>query len=69
MINDLKGISTILVPRHIGSKDSRIICFCDASKSAHATVIYHPTKCEGNAKVNVLFSKSRISIKTGLSIP
>ena len=65
MFNDLKGITMISIPRHIGSINSRLICFCDASKNAYATVIYLQTTCEGNTKVNLLFSKSRISPKTG----
>ena len=69
MLDDLKGLSEVSVPRYIGNYDSQLICFCDASKDAYATVIYLRTTYKGNNNVNLVFSKSRISPRTSISIP
>ena len=31
-MTETQGISSISIPRYIGSKDAQLICFCDASK-------------------------------------
>ena len=45
-MEEIKKLSAIEVPRSIGGKNSQLICFCDASKDAYATVIYLKTMDE-----------------------
>ena len=65
----MKELFTIFVPRHIGGENPQLLCFCDASEKAYATVIYVKTLYEGKADVNPLFSKSKIAPKQKTSIP
>ena len=37
---DLNGISLIHLPRFVGNVSSQLLCFCDSSSKAYATVIY-----------------------------
>ena len=37
---DLNGISLIHLPRFAGNVSSQLLCFCDSSSKAYATVIY-----------------------------
>ena len=69
ILEDLKRLSEVSVPRFIGNHNHQLICFCDASKDAYATVIYLRTTYQGSNNVNLVFSKSRISPKTSISIP
>ena len=69
IIAEMKELSTISVPRHIGGENPQLLCFCDASEKAYATTIYLKTLYEGKADVSLLFSKSRIVPKQKISIP
>ena len=69
-MEETKELSTIEVPRYIGGKNSQLICFCDASKDAYATAIYLKTiDEERKSRVNLIFSRARITPKKPLSIP
>ena len=70
IVEETKELSTIEIPRYIGSKNNQLICFCDASKNAYATAIYLKSQDEeGNCRVNLIFSKSRIAPKKAMSRP
>ena len=69
IIAEMKELSTISVPRHIGGENPQLLCFCDASEKAYATDIYLKILCEGKADVNLPFLKSRIAPKKKMSIP
>ena len=69
IIEETKELSTIEVPRYIGGKNSKLICFCDASKDAYATAIYlKTTDEERKSRVNLIFSKARTAPKKAMSI-
>lgn len=71
----LQLIPTIKIPRYVGSchqvdKTINLLCFCDASSQAYATVIYiHIEDDEGSFSTNLMFSKSRLAPKRVLSLP
>ena len=65
---EMKKLSTISVPRHIGGENPQLLCFCYASEKAYATVIYLKALYEGRSDVNLLFSKSRIAPKQKVTI-
>ena len=66
---ETEDLSLISIPRYTGSKDAQLLCFCDASEKAFATVIYLKTTTDGKSKVNLIFSKVRIAPKKIMSIP
>ena len=66
---EMKELSTISVPRHIGGEIPQVLCFCDASEKAYATAIYLKTLYERKADVNLLFSKSKIPPRQKMLIP
>ena len=70
IVEETKELSTIEVPRYIGGKNSQLICFCDASEDSYATAIYLKTMDEERkSRVNLIFSKARITPKRAMSIP
>ena len=58
-------ISMVTIPRFIGNSNCQLLCFCDASAKAYASVIYFSS----DAGVNLLFSKARVAPKKKLGIP
>lgn len=69
---DLQEVTSISFPRFIGlgpGANSRILCFCDASKSAYATTVYLHQTCGDQTRVDLLFAKSRVSPIKEMSIP
>ena len=69
IVEETKELSTIEVPRYIGGKNSQLICFCDASEDSYATAIYLKTMDEERkSRVNLIFSKARITKELGLEI-
>ena len=70
IMEETKELLTIEVPRYIGGKNSQLICFCNASKDAYATLIYLKTMDEERkSRINLIFSKARIAPKKAMSIP
>ena len=59
----MKELSTISVRRLIGGENPQLLCFCDTSEKAYATVIYLKTSYEGKIDVKLLFLKSIIALK------
>ena len=56
----------VTVPRFIGNSNCQLLCFCDASAKAYASVVY----LSSDASVNLLFSKaSRVAPIKKLGIP
>ena len=58
-------ISMVTIPRFIGNSNCQLLCFCDASAKAYASVIY----LSSDAGVNLLFSKARVAPIKKLGIP
>ena len=58
-------ISMVTIPRFIGNSNCQLLCFCDASAKAYASVIY----LSSDAGVNLLFSKARVAPMKKLGIP
>ena len=67
-ITEMRELSTISVPRHIGDKTPQLLCFCDVSEKAYLTAIYLKTLYDGKYDVSLLFSKPRIAPKQKMSI-
>ena len=65
ILENLNGISEIKIPRYIEKDDYELLCFCDASKYAYATVIY----LKSNLGTNLVFAKSRMAPKRHNGIP
>lgn len=65
----LQALSTIQLPRYVGSEKSQLIGFCDASSKAYAAAIYLRTVIDGKVNVNLIFSKARNAPKKRLTIP
>ena len=66
---DLVELSTVKIPRYVGNENCKLLCFCDASGQAYATVIYLLTEKDGDRNVNLIFSKSRIVPNKPTTIP
>ena len=66
---DLNGISSIHLLRFVGNESSQLLCFCDSSSKAYATVIYLRTIKNRKITVNLVFSKARNAPKKKLTIP
>ena len=64
---EIECISMVTIPRFIGNSNCQLLCFCDASTKAYASVIY----LSSDAGVNLLFSKarSRVAPKKKLGTP
>ena len=58
-------ISMVTLPRFIGNSNCQLLCFCDASAKAYASVVY----LSSDAGVNLLFSKARVAPIKKLGIP
>ena len=58
-------ISMVTIPRFIGNSNCQLLCFCDASAKAYASVVY----LSSDAGVNLLFSKARVAPIKKLGIP
>ena len=69
LMQDLKDLSNIKIPRHINHDNPLLLCFCDASKDAYATTIYIKAKGKEKTKVNLVFAKPRVAPKKKTSIP
>ena len=54
---DMEDISMVTIPRFIGNSNSQLLCFCDASTKAYASVIYLKT-ADG---INLVLFKSRVA--------
>jgi len=54
---EIECISMVTIPRFIGNSNCQLLCFCDASTKAYASVIY----LSSDADVNFLFSKERLA--------
>ena len=67
-ITEMRELSTISVPRHIGDETPQLLCFCDVSEKAYLTAIYLKTLYDGKYDVSPLFSKPRIAPKQKMSI-
>ena len=63
----LEQISSYHLPRYIGitekskSIEYRLVCFCDASKIAYATVIYLHQSYGDTYRADLIFSKTRLA--------
>ena len=66
---ELNGISSIHLPRFVGNGSSQLLCFCDLSSKAYATVIYLHTIKNNKITVSLVFSKARNAPKKKLTIP
>ena len=67
---DLNGISSTHLPRFVGNGSSQLLCFCNSSSKAYATVIYLRTKKKKKKNsVSFIFSKARSAHKKKLTIP
>ena len=62
---DMECISMVTIPRFIGNSNCQLLCFCDASTKAYASVIY----LSSDAGVNLLFSKARVAPIKKLGTP
>ena len=62
---EIECISMVTVPRFIGNSNYQLLCFCDASAKAYASVIY----LSSDAEINLLVSKARITPIKKLGIP
>ena len=62
---EMEGISMVTIPRVIGNSNFQLLCFCDASTKASASVIYLGSE----AGVNLLFSKARVGPIKKLGTP
>ena len=69
LIQDTNELPSVEFSRYIGSKDSQLFCFSDASKDAYAAAIYLKTTIDGKPHVNLIFAKSRVSPKKSITIP
>ena len=69
MTQDIYNLSSIQIPRFIGNRKSKLLCFCDSSNKAYAAAIYLRVIRDGKVSVNLLFSKSRNAPKKKLTIP
>ena len=58
-------IHSISFRSFIGNSNCQLLCFCDASTKAHASVIY----LSSDAGVNLLFSKARVAPIKKLGTP
>ena len=67
-ITEMRELSTISVPRHIGDETPQLLCFCDVSEKEYLTAIYLKTLYDGKYDVSLLFSKLRIAPKQKMSI-
>ena len=64
VVQKLNPLSTLKIPRFIGSiNDSNIklLIFCDASQTSYATAVYLHIERNNSVKVNLVFSKSRLT--------
>ena len=64
VIQKLNAISTLTIPRFIGSANdgnAKLLIFCDASKTSYATAVYLHVEGNDSVKVNLVFSKSRLA--------
>ena len=64
VIQKLNAISTLTIPRFIGSANdgnAKLLIFCDASKTSYATAVYLHVEGNNSVKVNLVFSKSRLA--------
>ena len=72
---DLVKLSSLKVHRCIshGVDTNSVIydlfCFCDASSKAYATCVYLRQICNGVAKVDLIFAKSRLAPLKGMTMP
>ena len=48
----------VTIPRFIGNSNCQLLCFCDASTKAYASVIY----LSSDAGLNLLFSIARVGL-------
>ena len=62
---EMECISMVTIPRFIGNSNCQLLCFCDASTKAYASVIY----LSSDAGVNLLFSKARVAPIKKLGTP
>ena len=71
---DLQDISKYKVQRYIGNKEKdgsvcNIVCFCDASKKAYATVVYLYQESDCGSEANLVFTKTRLAPVKEITIP
>ena len=62
---EMECISIVTIPRFIGNSNCQLLCFCDASTKAYASVIY----LSSDAGVNLLFSKAIVAPIKKLGTP
>ena len=62
---ETEGISTTTIPRFIDNSNCQLLCFCDASTKAYASVVYLKT----DTGINLLFSESRVAPIKKLGTP
>jgi len=68
VIEALRNIPTCHLPRYVGithegtnSIQYSLVCFCDASAKAYATVIYLHQTLSDLCKEDIIFSKTRLA--------
>ena len=72
--SNIHGISECQLPRCIKMKtkcdiQNRLLCFCDASAKAYATLIYLHQTNGHESKVDLVFTKTRLTPLKGMTIP
>ena len=71
---DIQNISDYQLPRCVKMEtncdtQNRLVCFCDASSNAYATLIYLHQTDGYDSKVDLLFAKTRLTPVKGMTIP
>ena len=72
--SDINNVSECQIPRCVrmntsGAIQNRLLCFCDASQNAYATLIYLHQTNGSETKVDLMFTKTRLTPVKGMTIP
>lgn len=66
---DLEELHSVKLLRFIGERNSKLVCFTDASGQGYAVTVDLPTKKDGKLTTDLVFSKSRIAPNKPTTIP
>lgn len=72
LVNDIKSINHIQIPRHVLLEQSDEIClhgFCDTSEKAYGAAIYVSSRSSHSIKTSLLCAKSKVAPIKSLSLP
>jgi hypothetical protein len=73
--SDLLEKKNVKINRHVGNSNGKVgakymlICFCDASIKTYAITIYPRQESNKSTKVDLIFSKNRLTPLKRMSIP